>query len=235
LAVIAAAVLAGIGVLFFKLFQIRGIEVSGATPYTAEQVIQGSGIKVGRNILFTGLKEAEEALTTKLPYIGAAEIVRKLPDKIRINTRETKAACVLNAGGLSLYIDPNGKVLGQAPSGKKAVVPGLKCPPPASAQTGRVLAFSDDSRYGVLAIYKDTLAAVKNSGLKDITLIDLSNPKDVTLVYKERVELHIGTPTKLENRLQLAAAVLNDRNTDTSRKGRIDLTIDKKAYYIEYN
>lgn len=235
MAVIAAAVLAGTGVLFFKLFQIRGIEVSGTTPYTAEQVVQGSGIKVGGNILFAGLKEAEEALTTKLPYIGAAEIVRKLPDKILINTRETKAVCMLNAGGLSLYIDPNGKVLGQATAKEKTVVPVLKCPPPASAQPGRLLEFSGDSRYGVLDIFKDTLSAVKKSGLKDITLIDLSNPKDVSLVYKERVELHIGTPTKLENRLLLAAAVLNDRNTDTSRKGRIDLTIDKKAYYIEYN
>lgn len=103
---------------------------------------------------------------------------------------------------------------------------------PVKTKNGYGINFTNSQESDPLQIYKDLLAAIEKSKLKDITVIDISDPQNVSLTYQNRIKLKIGTPSKLESRLALAAKVIEKENIiSANQKGSIDLTIGDRAYW----
>ena len=247
---IITALISGTVYGFFTVFKITDYAVTGSKTYTAEQVYESSGLKLGKNLFLSNLGSAEKQLESNLPYIGSVQIRRVLPGTLKYEITETKATAALSYGNRFLLLNSDGKVLEQKTGTKPDNLYLLKCPAPVSTGLGQTIGFSktfsikteqtvkkkktvtvENYNVDMLQVYKDLSAAVQSSKIKGITVIDMSNPLDVSLVYKDRLTLHIGSPTQINERLVLAASVIKREDADyPDEKGTIDLTILKKAF-----
>lgn len=217
---------------FFAIFKVTDYTVEGTTVYDAEQVFAISGLAIGKNLFFSDIELAAERIETNLPYIGKAEISRKMPGTIRFVLTETQAAVAIAQGEDFILLDKIGKVLDRTTQLPAEGLPLLRCPPPKTVQVGYILEI--DTQDGALAspleIYKELLAAISSSTIQGITLIDISDTTDVWLTYEARIRMHLGTPKLLENRLVFAAELLKTEDaTYPGQKATLDLTILKTA------
>ena len=90
--VVLFAVAIGVTLCMTVFFNIQTIQVQGETRYETEEIIRASGLAKGKNLLLADIKGGEEDLTVKLPYIGSAHIVRKLPATVIIEVEENTPA-----------------------------------------------------------------------------------------------------------------------------------------------
>lgn len=102
-----AAVLAGC-VIFFR---VNRVEVAGNHRYSAEEVIEASGVELGDNLFLVNRSRTSSSLIRRLPYVQKASMVRRLPDTIELHITEALAAAVVETEGAQWVIDSRGKLL----------------------------------------------------------------------------------------------------------------------------
>ena len=138
--VIAAAV-TGLVYGFFTVFRITGYQVEGGTTYTAEQVFETSGLKLQKNLFFSNTKDAKARIETMLPYIGSAEIKRKMPGTLILVLTETQAAAMMQESAGYLLLDKDGKALERKIDAVGISLPVLLCPAPVKSEIGHTAGF----------------------------------------------------------------------------------------------
>jgi hypothetical protein len=96
--IIAAVVLA-----MSVFFKVSKITVKGNSYYTADQVIEASGIEEGDNLFFVNRFSAVSKIFAKLPYIQKATVTRGLPNRVTITVTESQTHGLYPAG--ERYVD----------------------------------------------------------------------------------------------------------------------------------
>lgn len=219
--------LAGAVYAFFGL-KITHYTVHGESPYDAETIWTSTGLRMQDSLLRASLDEAEEALMQSLPYITNATITRTMyPQGVRITVVQEENVLTACAGEQWFFMSPGGKVLELLEGDpKKGFV--VKLPDAAKASPGHLLVFSDDTtensaRYETMQLLMDAATTGELAG--SITQIDLRNPSNVSMRYRNRITLKIGTPTELDSRLAWAKHVLTQVEQDyPNQTGTLDLT-----------
>ena len=74
---ICAALVLGMSVFF----RVAKVEVVGNSIYTAEEVVEASGIGTGDNLFFINRFSAASRIFSKLPYVDKAKVTRALPNR----------------------------------------------------------------------------------------------------------------------------------------------------------
>ena len=72
-------------------FRVAKIEVVGNSIYTAEEVVEASGIGTGDNLFFINRFSAASRIFSKLPYVDKAKVTRALPNRVTITIQESSA------------------------------------------------------------------------------------------------------------------------------------------------
>jgi len=106
-------VLAGVALYFFlssSFFDVEKIQVKNNTYYTAEQIIQMSGAKVGGNLFDADVKGMKAKLL-KDAYMKNISVKRSVPGTLTITVEERKEATVIPYGEKFIILDENGLVL----------------------------------------------------------------------------------------------------------------------------
>jgi len=91
--------------------QIRNIVIEGVPAYTAETIIEASGISLGDNLLFSNSQEISQNIRAALPFVSVAQVTRMPPDTIKIEIIKSRPAGYLIASGEVYIIDTAGRVL----------------------------------------------------------------------------------------------------------------------------
>lgn len=233
--VVVVAVLLGLLLGATVFFKVESYSVSGTKKYTAEQVWQASGLKTGKSMFASDLDEAEENITVRLPYIESVSIKRKLPHTLTFTAVESKVSLAVQVNGEWMLLNSSGKVLEKLGENEPPEnVMRLKIPETAKCELGHVLEFeTKEDEPSPTEICKNLMKAIDETALKGkITMIDVSNPEDVTVVYDSRIRLHIGAPTDLATKLGLAAgAVSNEDKINPEQTGELNLTVLQEAYF----
>ena len=86
-ALVAAATL---GATVF--FQVETIAVVGNSRYTAQEVINASGVQVGDNLFQMNKNQISQQILQQLPYVGEVSPQRGLPSTLTIQVTEISAA-----------------------------------------------------------------------------------------------------------------------------------------------
>jgi len=116
----SSTVYVALGVLLIAVMTIAGTSafmstsdfiVDGATIYTAEEIVEASGLSVGVNLLFINTQNAAQNIREALPFVNSVQITRKLPDTIHIEVAESIAVAYIFFAGEFYIIDSSGRVL----------------------------------------------------------------------------------------------------------------------------
>jgi len=110
---IIVVIIIGIALYFSlssALFDVNKIEVKNNNYYTAEQIIQMSGAKIGVNLFEAETRNMKEKLL-KNSYMKNVSVNRTLPSTITITVEERKEATVIPYGEKYIILDENGLVL----------------------------------------------------------------------------------------------------------------------------
>ena len=218
------------------LFKIQNIEITNPAEadYTTAQIVSKSGIVYGtRNLFSCDLEKVAKNIEQGLPYIGKAEVERDFPSSLRVTVTPTRASAAIAYGTGYLLIDSKGKMLESvetAPDG----IPVLRCKTEFEIDLGQYIGVPTNGRKAndatkaaaeMISLYKKVNAAAEAAQIQDITLIDIRDVRAITLMYQNRLTLHLGTQDRLEQKLKSAAkTIAAESDASRTRTGAIDLT-----------
>ena len=212
----AVAVVAAL-TLFFKVDQVV---VSGNSRYSAEEIIEVSGVEQGDNLILMDKYHIAEKLYTELPYITEVRINRKLPDVLMVEVVETQAVAAIKGGSSTWLMDSGGKLLEvvSASMAKKYItLEGLTAESPAISGKLKLGEESPISAQRLLEL----MQALKQWGmLEKTTSLDASDPDYMVLSYDGRFQVEMFYDADFDfklNCLQAEVAQLEPNETGTIR------------------
>ncbi len=212
----AVAVVAAL-TLFFKVDQVV---VSGNSRYSAEEIIEVSGVEQGDNLILMDKYHIAEKLYTELPYITEVRINRKLPDVLMVEVVETQAVAAIKGGSSTWLMDSGGKLLevvSTSMAKKYITLEGLTAESPAISGKLKLGEESPISAQRLLEL----MQALKQWGmLEKTTSLDASDPDYMVLSYDGRFQVEMFYDADFDfklNCLQAAVAQLEPNETGTIR------------------
>lgn len=221
---------------FTVLFQINSIQVAGTSRYTQEEIIRASGITMGENLFLAKTKQAERAISQKLPYTGNVKVSRQLPAAISIQVEPATADGAVAYDGGYVLLTGSGKALElveQPPEGC-TVVSGLAV---SSAVPGKPVVYEkDDSK----TLYEQLVGCVKQHSLGPITKIDITDPYRILMEYDGRITMNLGSSADLDYKIRFGKTILEGKNESGEQnirpeeKGVLNLSSakeDDRAYF----
>ncbi len=215
--------------VFFKASDV--IVNNQLEMYSEEVIVDASGLKAGDNMFTANLEKAAAAIEKQLPYIRVANVRRKWPDAFFIDAEYAETVLAVRKGGAYIYIDVDGKVLETdvaQPEETAAVVEGAYAE---SAVPGTPVAFTDEK---TLSNLLTVVASIEQSGIKNVTRYDVSNPTDVVIEIEHRVTVKLGSVSTVASKIAFGKEVIDRSLTENAGKELIvDLTAGAKAFVRE--
>lgn len=226
--VVVAAVFAVLSLTV--LFNVSEVKVAKAGKhYQPEQIIEAADVEVGDNMVATNWDRVKEKVEQKLPYVLSLEIKKTASGKITFSVVDDTATLVFKTSKGYALADANCKVLEivkEKPKSEGLTL--LTVKNRINADPGEIISFADDSE----SILYDTIrTAIKNSGIGNITGIDISDPENIYLEYQSRYRLYLGNSEDIEYKLREAKKIIAEEDeNDPNQIGEINLSILKKVY-----
>ena len=176
LTVVAAVVLAC--VVFFR---VNSVEVTGNVRYTAEEIIEASGIETGDNLIAMSRSRVSAAICTKLPYVENVNIKKVLPDGVVLKVSERVAAASVESAEGRWLISAQGKLLEKDTGAAKVMtIIGMTA---AGPYPGGMIQVAEEEET-VLGYVTQLLAQLESHGwLGQCTVLDCSAATFITLDY----------------------------------------------------
>lgn len=222
LVVTAAVILAC--VVFFK---INSIEVTGNVRYTAEEIIEASGIKTGDNLIVLPRSRISAAIRTQLPYVERVVIQRAPPDRVVLKVTERVAAASVDSAEGRWLITTQGKLLEQTAGGQCLEVTGLTALAP---YAGGMVQVAEEEQ-NTLDYVLELLGELEGRGiLGQCTALDCSAVTSLTLDYGiYHIKLPRGGDYSYYVSLALSAldSGLSSGKLQEGQGGTLDLTVTK--------
>lgn len=190
-------------------FRARNIEVIGASYYTAEEIIEASGVEQGDNLFFINRFSASSSIFSKLPFVDAASIEREMPGTIVITVTESRAAAYVDWQEQCWMISAAGKLLGTATGGELAGLIHVKNITPLSPVTGEAMAV-DPAESLKLSYLLDILRCMEADGLVgSVPELDMQNVANPSFQYTDRFTVKLGANENTEYKLRMMLAAVN--------------------------
>ncbi len=208
---------------------IQKITVEGTSIYSADEIINASGILIGDNMLTVRQKRTNEVLCTALPYLESVKVDYQTPDTLKLIVKANKERFLIVTDNGFICIDKNDKILSVK---KKKVKDGqyrLEGFAAEEVKTGTIFKPSEDNA-DRLKIAKSIAEEIENAGLKNAQLIDLTDTENVILCIDNRVNVYLGNADKLEKKMNLIIEVYN-QNFPGQSTGYIDAKFKKRLFY----
>ena len=226
---IAAAVIVAC-VVFFR---VNTIEVAGNVRYTAEEIIEASGVKTGDNLITLAGSRVSASIRTQLPYVEGVALQRAYPDGLVIRVTERVAAASVDSAEGRWLISAQGKLLEKDNGSIQTIrIEGLTAVGP---YAGGMLQTAEGEEL-TLDYVKQLLGALEGHGiLLQCTALDCAAATSMTLDYGiYRLRLPRGGDYDYCIRLALSALSrgLESGAIQEGQGGTLDLTVmDGKAYF----
>lgn len=223
-----ALVCVGLVLSLTVLFNAETISCENSgVRYSDAQIIAAAGLEKGDNMFRMNTAFVEAKIEKALPYVGKAEIKRRLPDTIVVCVEYTSASTAIKYGSGYVLLDDTGKVLetGVAtPSDYVAEINGIEVQ---TAVAGEPVEFTDASYLGYLTLL---IQDFRQSGFTQITAYNFDESDNVTVEIDYKIDVVFGNVTQIEGKLEFGKEVIR-QNLDSAKAGKviIDLTVDNVA------
>ena len=225
-------------------FRVEQVQVFGNSRYTAQEVIEVSGIQVGDNLFHMNKYQVAGEIRQRLPYVEGVNIVRDYPSTIVITVTECGAAArvmateegsavseegeVLTVAGEDWLISVSGKLLEPAPADSTAIpVTGITPILPRAGDMLRLPQAETDKHNALLGLLEQ-LEALEMMGR--VSAIHLESTQ-VRLRYLERFDVKIALTADFNYKLRVLDAAVTETQGKLGEhiSGAFDLTQEDYA------
>ncbi|MBV9669492.1 MAG: FtsQ-type POTRA domain-containing protein [Acidobacteriales bacterium] len=192
---LAIVVLSATAVRSYALHAKRFVVVSSSSVETEPmknvsraQVLDVFGADLGRNIFYVPLEQRRKQLQ-QIPWVRSATVMRLLPSRLRVTVSERTPIAFAQLGGTTALIDAEGTLMGMPRTGEKYDFPVI---------TGFSTAEITSVRAARMSIYQQLVHELDADNAhysRDLSEVDLSDPKDVRVVVSDAsgpVLVHFG-------------------------------------------
>lgn len=210
-------------------FRVNSVEVSGNVRYTAEEIIEASGIETGDNLIALSRSRVSAAICTKLPYVENVSVRKVLPDGVALRVSERVAAASVESAEGRWLISAQGKLL-ELDSGAARVmtINGLTAVGP---YPGGLIQVAEEEET-VLGYVTQLLTQLESHGwLGQCTALDCSAATSITLDYGI-YQIKLPRGGDYDYCLSLTESALASGKIPEGVGGSLDLTVaEGKVYY----
>lgn len=208
-------------------FKVTVIEVEGNSLYSAEEIIEASGVESGDNLFFVNRFTAGSRIISRLPYVDNVMVDRGLPNRVTIRVEESCAIAYIRVEGEAWLLDQNGKVLGKAEETDAFIeIQGVTADAPV---VGTVISGQLEEGQK-LAFLTQLLSNMKSRGMQgDITRIDISNIANPVFDYTDRFEIWFGDDENVSYKFDMLLSTVEQLAVGDT--GTIDLSVDNKVHF----
>lgn len=222
---LVAAALVAACIVFFR---VNYIEVAGNVRYTAEEIIEASGIQQGDNLIILPALRISALIQTRLPYVERVAIQPAYPDGLVIKVTERVAAASVDSAEGRWLISSQGKLLEKDNGTVQAIrISGLTA---VGAYAGGMLQAAEEEQL-TLEYVKELLVVLERQGiLTQCSGLDCTAATSIMLHYGiYRMRLPRGGDYSYY--IQLAQSALNKGLEDgkilEGQGGLLDLTVSE--------
>lgn len=221
------AVVAALSVfLWLRSSDVFAVERVTTTPVghvSTEQIAAATADVRGANLLALSVGPIEDSLSA-LPYVRSAQVLRRFPDTLEVRVVEHVPAARLEAGDGSVWlVSEDGRVLekkrtGALPlfhtEGDLSLEPGQQLPP-----------WVTDA----LPIAALAAELPDDAGLPALERVRVALTGEVVLDLKDGLELRLGEPVQLKQKLTVGAAIIQQYLRDGKRLLYVDASVPDRV------
>ena len=226
-----SVLLAAAAVIFacVVFFRVNRVTVAGNSRYTAQQIIDASGIEVGDNLIALPKGSIANRILPALPYVRSVSLQRVLPDGVLITVSEHVAAAAVSDGRNWWYISARGKILEQSFDPGPMRVTGLTALAP---QEGGALEVGEEQQSRLYYVQKLLEVLEERGDLDHCSALDCT---ETGVLWLDYLNFRVKMPTTGD-----FAYIMHTLDTIFDEDGRVtredsgtfDFTITEgKAYY----
>lgn len=226
--VICAAILTAM-TLFFRVDEIT---VTGQRRYTAEEIQEASGVKLGDNMYLLNKYSIYRSIAEKLPYVQNIRINRKLPDTLLIEIHESGRPFAVVQDGSAWLISSGGKIVEQLPEAGAADYGRISGCELLAPSVGTELALATEyasQESSLLAL----MAALEDAGLtENVDAIRLDDLSYLNMDYIGRFTVRMAYGADYEWELRKLTKTLEDEKIQSNMTGTIDLRLESERVFL---
>lgn len=237
---VAAALMLGI-TIFFK---VQNVRVTGNAKYTAQEIIDASGIQMGENLLTLGKPKAAGKIQAELPYVGDVQIGIKLPNLVNIDIVELEARFVIaDEEGTWWIMDSGGKILEKMDPDRMnsyARVVGVQTEKPVINELAVALEPDSEDGADILGTAAERMEAAVEILTElqhsdrggQITEVNVEGLYDIQVLYGEQYQVIFGGPLDLTYKTRYMVQAIEKLGEGEYRSGILDLTFSEPGRAI---
>lgn len=216
-----------------SFFVVSEISISGDSPYTAQEIIDASGMSIGDSLYRADRHAAEAAISERLPYLSSVKVKIKLPSSVFITVESQSAMIYAEIAGEYYAFSDDMRVLERADSAEEFGSRGLlrvTLPPVGSALVGSYLTLpggGDPAYIGELAA---ALEASELAGRIDTLFLD--ERFNIILSVDGRYRIRFGSDQNAADKALAAARVIEARGGTVSDGGMAEIDVSDPASVV---
>ena len=189
-------------------FNVEHITVSGASNYTADEIIEASGITAGDNLVRTSTDKCASQIESRLVYIENAKVTRSFPSTLVINVEASVPAANFVCDDYILLISGGGKVLDKIQEEKAGLIDFTGTDPMPDLIPGAMFQSVDEHKDNAVKKLMEFFAA---NGSDNITLVDVTDRSEISYTYDGRITVKIGSINDLEYKMKFSEEIIRTK------------------------
>lgn len=224
----AGAIVAAL-TLFFKVGEV---EVTGNVRYTAEDILEISGVEQGDNLILLDKYHIAQRLYTQLPYITNVRINRKLPDGLVVEVTETTAAAAVRGGGGWWLLSGGGKLLEvveNSAAQNYMQIKGLETQEPVA---GGRLSLVEDCAITVERLEELLRLMEEKEMLAMVDSISVTDREKLVIGYDDRFRVELFYDADFDFKLSCLKSVVSELEPNETGTIRMTMADDNEIRFI---
>jgi len=205
--VIILVLVIGTALSMTLLFNIKEIVIVGSSQYNNVEIIKASGISRGDNLIRLDTGEARSKVLAEMLYLDDIQFRKKFADSIEVELFPSREMAYVECQGGYMLISEGWRILGVSEQPDKKGLLRINGFDTMTNKLKDTMRSADPDKDELL---KNILNSMEKTGLVNITLIDISDKYNITLVYEGRINLMIGNSKDLEYKLKYAGHILKE-------------------------
>jgi cell division protein FtsQ len=184
-----------------QLFEIKTVDVRGASALSAADVIERAAVPSSETLLRVDAGAIEERLLED-PWVARASVSRRFPSTLRITVTERVPAAIVDTGVSFWFVESSGRVLAESVVTSATTAPVIRDLPDFVAEPGVT---SDSAALRNALGVLSGLSADLRSTVRSITAPSVD---ETTLLTSAGVEIMVGEAVDMTEKSAIIADIL---------------------------